>query len=274
MGDEQQPLGIDPGSIFIGMLIALILLGAYFLYQYLRFRKGKPTRTAITDNEAREILRQYFAYYRMLEGGQQQRFEQRVLAFANQKAFIPRDMEQVTAEMQVLISATMVQLTFGLPPISLQHFRKIIVYPDQYYSTVTEKMHKGEVNPGVGAIVLSWKNFLKGYAIPDDSFNLGLHEMAHALELENLIENREYDFFAKDAWQDFKREAGRVSDMIRKGETDFFRKYATTNEKEFFAVAVENFFERPEAFRQKFPDMYRIMVSLLRQDPLEMTNDQ
>ncbi|MFP4091608.1 MAG: zinc-dependent peptidase [Cyclobacteriaceae bacterium] len=272
MKEEQQPLGIDPGAFLIGMLIALILVGAYFLYQYLRFRKRKK-QTAVTSGEARQILSQHFAYYRMLDSEQQTRFEQRVLAFANQKTFIPRNMERVTVEMQVLISAAMAQLTFGLPPISLQHFQRIIVYPDQYYSTVTEKMHKGEVNPGARAIVLSWRNFLKGYAIPDDSLNLGLHEMAHALELENLIENREYNFFRKEPWQDFKEESARISEMIKKGETNFFREYATTNEKEFFAVAVENFFERPKAFCQKFPRMYGIMIALLNQDPLAITND-
>ncbi len=37
------------------------------------------------------------------------------------------------------------------------------------------------------------------------------------------------------------------------------RKYAGTNEAEFFAVAVETFFERPGALRRATPELYAIL---------------
>jgi Mlc titration factor MtfA (ptsG expression regulator) len=54
---------------------------------------------------------------------------------------------------------------------------------------------------------------------------------------------------------------------ITRGQ-DFFREYACTNTHEFFAVAVEIFFERPEGFKNEFPDLYNVLVRLLNQDPL------
>ena len=86
-------------------------------------------------------------------------------------------------------------------------FKRILIYPDQYYSTITHRYHKGEVNPAAQAIVLSWNNFLAGYARPDDSLNLGLHEMAHALEIENLIDNDEYDFLPPAIWEQWQAQA-------------------------------------------------------------------
>ena len=47
----------------------------------------------------------------------------------------------------------------------------------------------------------------------------------------------------------------------------FLRKYALTNKEEFFAVAVENFFERPAAFKTALPELYSILAKLLKQDP-------
>lgn len=269
MEEQQQPEFIDPNAFVIGMLLALILMGAYFLYLYLRHRRAAAS--PVDEDAIRQILQAHFAYYRALSATDRARFVSRVAQFISLKSFIPRMFKVVTPEMKVLISAAAVQLTFGLPEICLQHFRRIIIYPDAYYSTVNKQMHKGEVNPQAGAIVLSWKNFLSGYANPDDAYNLGLHEMAHALELENLIENREYAFFPEEAWADFRQEALQISEGIKSGQHDFFRNYAGTNEKEFFAVAVENFFERAGAFQQRFPQLYSILVLLLNQDPLKKT---
>ncbi len=264
---QEQTETLDTNALITGMIIALILMGAYFLYQYLRYRRSATA--GVSREEIRQILQQHFAYFRDLNTRDQEKFVSRVNQFIGRKTFIPRMFKIVTSEMKVLISAAAVQLTFGLPEICLRHFKRIIIYPDAYYSTVTEQMHKGEVNPKAGAIVLSWKSFLHGYANPDDSYNLGLHEMAHALELENLIENEEYDFFSKEVWADFQQEAQEISEHIQSGRHDFFRNYAGTNEKEFFAVAVENFFERAKVFHERFPRLYSILVLLLKQDPLK-----
>ncbi|TXI82845.1 MAG: hypothetical protein E6Q44_00750, partial [Flavobacteriales bacterium] len=40
-----------------------------------------------------------------------------------------------------------------------------------------------------------------------------------------------------------------------------------TNQAEFFAVAVEYFFEQPVAYQERLPELYACMRALLRQDP-------
>ncbi|MFZ6013111.1 MAG: zinc-dependent peptidase [Bacteroidota bacterium] len=50
---------------------------------------------------------------------------------------------------------------------------------------------------------------------------------------------------------------------------NFFRPYACTNVHEFFAVSVENFFERPAQFKNELPELYDILTQLLKQDPLK-----
>ncbi len=173
----------------------------------------------------------------------------------------------VTEEMQVLIAASSVQLTFGLPDITLAHFENIIVYPDQFFSQAGRREHKGEVNPRAKAIVLSWKHFAEGYA-SKEGVNLGLHEMAHALQLENIVMNSEYDFLDEDHIKRWQKLAGIEIEKVRNGETAFFRAYAGTDHAEFFAVAVENFFERPQEFKANHEGVYNALSDLLNQDPL------
>ncbi len=183
------------------------------------------------------------------------------------KRFIPRDIEVVTNEMKVLISASAVQLTFGFPKVQLSHFRNILVYPDSYYSLINKTYHNGEVNPRLNAIVLSWKSFVEGY-IHEDGRNLGLHEMAHALRLENKIMNEEYNFLDQRFLKDWELRATHTMKEIEEGRETFFREYGAIDREEFFAVAVENFFERSTEFSEKHPLTYNTLRQLLKQDPL------
>lgn len=58
--------------------------------------------------------------------------------------------------------------------------------------------------------------------------------------------------------------------MLIEDKDHFLRKYASTNREEFFAIAVENFFERPQQFSQTLPHLYTAMVHLLKQDTLKL----
>lgn len=173
----------------------------------------------------------------------------------------------MTMEMKVLIAASAIQLTFGFPRVHLSYFHNILVYPDAYYSTINNRYHKGEVNPRLKAIVLSWKAFVEGYLQPDGR-NLGLHEMAHALRLENRIMNEEYNFLDKRLLNEWEIRASNTMVEIREGRETFFRAYGAHDHEEFFAVAVENFFERSQDFLKQHPLTYRTLANLLKQDPI------
>jgi Mlc titration factor MtfA (ptsG expression regulator) len=267
------------------MITLIILVGVVFIiFQYrtqaeevyqAAGRAVAPLRSAVSPFPVayRKILNQYFPYYQKLTPENHHAFEQKVLYFILSKKWIPRQFDAVTDEMKVMISACAVQLTFGLPRVYLQHFTGIVIYPDNYYSSITQRFHKGEVNPAYGFIVLSWKSFVDGYLLhPNDAINVGLHELAHALRLENLIRNDEYQFFDETLLNKFDAYAYRI---CHKSDPEFlfFRPYACTNEHEFFSVAVENFFERPHEFKAALPQLYLIMTRLLNQDPVTLTDE-
>lgn len=218
----------------------------------------------------KKILQKGCQYYQQLPPDKKPLFERKVQHFIMLKRFVPRQITHVTAEMKVLIAATAVQLTFGLPHVYLRHFRTILVYPDTYYSTISRKYHKGEVNPAWGIIVISWRNFVEGYVNPGDSINLGLHEMAHALRLENMIRNSEHGFLDEALMQRWEALSLHELQKIRQGESHIFREYAGSDEEEFFAIAVENFFERPRDFWGSMPELYRVMCQILKQDPMAL----
>ncbi|MBK8884473.1 MAG: zinc-dependent peptidase [Bacteroidales bacterium] len=149
-----------------------------------------------------------------------------------------------------------------------------MIYPDNYYSTITHKYHKGEVNRR-GLIVLSWKSFKKGFSNQTDGLNLGLHEMAHALRLINIVENEEYDFYDRGIMNEFDAEAKyEINKLIHSPqEKSIFRKYGTTNMDEFFSVAIECFFERPYEFKQYNQKLYILLSKILKVDPDQLYSE-
>lgn len=238
-------------------------------YDYVN-RAAAPARSKIfpVPPYYRELLQKYFRYYQGLSEQNKRAFEQRVCRFIYSKKFIPRGMKEIPVEMVVFVAAVAVQITFGLPHVRLTHFNKILVYPDNYYSRITQRYHKGEVNPAFGIIVLSWRNFMEGFLHADDAINLGLHEMAHALRIENII-RKEHSFFEDPLLDKLDEWCRKICDDSN-GSIAFFRPYACTNVHEFFSVAVENFFERPQQFKLELPELYSVMVGLLNQDPIAM----
>jgi Mlc titration factor MtfA (ptsG expression regulator) len=260
-------------AVFLALLILFILYNIVTgIRAVIRWYFGdyinKYLLLANIDPLYKAPLKKYSRFYGMLNPSDKIIFEKRVQKFINQKQFISRGMDRVTDEMKALIAGSAIQLTFGLPSIYFAHFKKILIYPDNYYSNISKRHHKGEVNMG-GLIVLSWKNFAEGYIDNNDGRNLGLHEMAHALRLENAISNEEYGFLDSEIMKRWTDLCYREIERMNNGESEFFRTYATTNSQEFFAVAIENFFERPQQFLDYHPQMYNTLAQMLKQDPLK-----
>jgi len=184
--------------------------------------------------------------------------------------FVPREGMKLTRAMSAIICSAASQIVLFLPSESLTFFEKILVYPDYYNSSITHKRHKGEVNPALNLIVFSWRGIEEGLDRPDDGLNLLLHEFAHALWLEHKLKHYEYTVLDAELVYQFERLADVEMDNLRSNEQHFFRRYAFANVEEFFAVAVENFFERPDKFYRELPKLYTVLAKILNQNPLQL----
>lgn len=211
------------------------------------------------------LLRREFLFYNGLGIKDKRKFGHRLLRFMANKKFEGRHEVEVTATMKVLISATAVRVTFGLRSYLLPSFHTILIFPEPFYSRVSGRKVKGETL-GLGVVAFSWKDLLFGISDMNDNLNLGYHEFAHALFIERFRNTIDAPFIEHyDAWRLMVLQEQKLAEAEEKNT---FRPYATYNEHEFFAVSVENFFERPEKFRQDLPKLYKLMIRMMGQDPL------
>jgi Mlc titration factor MtfA (ptsG expression regulator) len=253
--------------IFVfGMLIAM----AFIVDAYIKFIRTNKISLKVAQQSSKwkiiqQTLEKEFSYYKKLPDSLKTDFTLRTYQFMQKRNWISSSKPIVSTYHKTLISASAVQLTFGLKQVSFGRFKTILIHEDAYYNRFTKKYHRGEVNQ-VGLIVLSWKHFEQGYADEKDKINLGLHEMAHALDLAlHLSEGRRYNVHR--LMDKFRESAFEKMLALRKNPNGFLRQYGSTNPREFFSVAVEQFFEAPEDFRTQMPELYYELCQLLNQDP-------
>lgn len=203
----------------------------------------------------KEILSKNFQFYNRLKPKYKRYFEHRVLKLIRHYNFEGRDIE-VTEEMKVTISATYVMLTFGMREYLNPLFKRIIIYPDIYYSSQNDNYHKGEFNPRMESIVFSWKHFKEGIDITNDNLNLGLHEFTHAFHIYALKSDKATFVLFNESLQNLFRVVSKPDVKQRLVASGFLRDYAYENQFEFVAVLLEYFFESPEEFKLKFPSIF------------------
>lgn len=210
------------------------------------------------------IIGNVFTYYNDLPSNLKRRFVQRVANFRSQKRFHFIGMER-REEYEVLVSASAVQVTFGLKNYMLSYFQDIYVLADAYHMESDDELYIGHVAPD--GIYLSWKHFLYGYSNTYDNINVAVHEMAHALLHNNFFAQYNTDMHFSLNYEKFSSKTGRIFADVITTRKSYLRSYAFTNVHEFWAVSVEAFFENPVDLRLNMPELYEAICRVLNQDP-------
>lgn len=221
---------------------------------------------------AKRFLERNFSYYQLLSPEGKLKFLARMRVVMASKRIVGQDGLKITREMQILTCAAFVQVTFGLKNFRLPRFKTIGIYPDVYEDRRLKRKFIGSTQP-VGLIRFSWKHLKQGYRIPDDSINLALHELAHALKI--TIEKKDVQLdesIARELFS-FVEASSPLRSAILSGKVDSLRKYAAVNADELFACCVEYFFENPADFKENLPTVYDKMCRILNQDMLNIERD-
>ncbi|WP_367327941.1 zinc-dependent peptidase [Lentimicrobium sp.] len=245
--------------------ILFLITGDYF-DRYSVKRKFRKNRQSIDA-----LLNDRFLYYRHLSPPARNRFTARLCKVMGKVAFTGHAGLEVTEEMKICVIFAQIQLTFGMKLFFFERFRRYILYPESFYSRFFNSDLKG-LTSGAGFITLSWADFQEGYLVHNDNYNLGLHEMAHALRLE-LETTRETGLMVQLRSDEMDRRFPEEKELAARGVPGLLREYAYVNDEEFFSVCVEYFFEVPELLKQHKPEIYGLLSRMLNQDPLNRERD-
>lgn len=238
--------------------------------------------------EWRQALVRKFPLFSRLTEADQRELEGHVQVFLAEKNFEGCGGFEVTDEARALIAAQACLLLLHRQTDCYPKLRTILVYPDTYVARTRWNERDEDDDRGSrarlgeswdrGVVVLAWSSTVAGAANIYDGANLVFHEFAHQLDQEDgaadglpplQCEGAKACYFRYGTWA---RVLGAEFEALRrkseKGRKSVLNQYGATNAAEFFAVATECFFEKPQQMKRKHPELYEELKEFYRQDPV------
>jgi Mlc titration factor MtfA (ptsG expression regulator) len=215
-----------------------------------------------------------------------------VSAFLAEKEFVGCGGLVVNDEIRSTIAALACLLLLGRRG-HYEALQSVLVYPSGFWvedevedeAGVVEKRRRdlsGEAWDS-SRIILSWEDVLEAAQVPGDGYNVALHEFAHFLDAEGLglavpataaagtSVPRHADGGGARSLESWSADLAREFELLRQavdsGQDTFLDPYAAEDATEFFAVATEDFFGRPQQLVDRHPRLYALMQQFYGLDP-------
>jgi hypothetical protein len=243
----------------------------YYMIAMRRYVRRRAMTKQPFPAEWQKILHKRVPFYRQLTDPEARaRFENDVRFFiAEQNIYGPRG-EPVSDEDRLLVGASAAVLGHGLPDWEWPNLRDIVVYKKAFSEEYEEgdREHIIGMVHSQGPIIFSEKHLKHGFKGARDGVNVGLHELAHVMDMADGAADgvpMGLDWMANAPWVEAL--AARLCKHCAHRHQRVLNTYAYTNEAEFFAVAVETFFERPKTLKRKDPELYALLADYFNQDP-------
>ncbi|RCJ39738.1 hypothetical protein A6770_11680 [Nostoc minutum NIES-26] len=264
--------------IIIGLLVTGILVNPIFIKQRrkrLKSRPFPPLWNAIINNNLPIYLRLSPTEYRRLQG--------HIQVFLAEKQFISCGGLQVTEEMKLTIAAVACLLLLNERGEYFPKLRSILIYPSTYFvneiiatgNYVVEERRVARLGESWtnDQVIVSWQQVQKDTHDWHDGHNVILHEFAHQLDQEDgkaegvpiLQQKSDYLIWARVMTEEYQQ----LCNDVQQGSETVIDNYGATNPSEFFAVATETFFEKPEELLKQHPALYELLQQYYQVDPVQ-----
>ena len=257
----MDPRYLVAAALLLGLVIA-------FYVMFVR-RRGLPERPV--PKEWHKILKKRVRYYSELSPERQRLFAKRVQAFLDEVAVNGAGTE-VTLTDRLLVAASAEIPLFGFPDWRYPNLDEVILHGRSFSRDFDPEARERTILGMVGnrelsrAMVLSKPALHEGFGRHTDH-NTGVHEFAHLIDMSDGATDGSPDYYLDDTLAGpWMRLVHREMRKIEAGDSDL-RDYAATNEAEFFAVASEYFFNRPDELESDHPKLFAMLERIFRQDP-------
>jgi Mlc titration factor MtfA (ptsG expression regulator) len=252
--------------------LIIFIIGIAILY-WIIFRKKQLVETPMQlPTNFNEILEKHVLFYQKLDAEQKFLFDEKVKNFLS-TVRIHGVKTTIDITDKLLVAASAIIPIFYFKHWKYHNLRDVLIYDDLFnadnFKTTGEGRNIGGM-VGTGTMnnmmILSKHELQQGFLNKTDKHNTAIHEFVHLLDKsdgavdgipENLLDKQEIIPWIKLMHRNIQE--------IQKNKSDI-NPYGATNEAEFFAVASEYFFERPELLQRKHPVLYEMLEEMFSQD--------
>jgi len=259
----------------------LVILAVVLLIGIVLFRKVFIKKRLVQEklNEKfpalwREILSKKVLFYSHLNNSEKSLFEKRVQRFLATKTIEGIDTE-IDDTIRVMVASSAIIPTFAFPEYNYPDVHVILVYPnsfDEEFQTQRFEGHREYITGMVGnrfqngTVILSKPDLIMAFdGLPHKS-NVGVHEFVHLLDKEDgVIDGIPESLMEHKFVGPWLHEIKKEMEKIESGKSDI-NPYALTNNAEFLAVVSEYFFNSPEKFKHRHPELYEFLAATFTTD--------
>ena len=251
-------------------VILFILLVVFAFYAF-KVNRKRPVQSF--PKHWKELLEGNVLFYRNLTTSEKARFRKRMMVFLSEVYIegVKTDLEDLD---KVLIAASAVIPVFGFEQWHYNNLSGIIIYPDNFNGDLEfkrdgeKRIIAGLVGSGrfKNQMILSRRALRHGFQNETDKSNTSIHEFVHLIDKmdgvadgvpERLLKRQYITPWLKLMYEEMEAINNDASDI---------RKYGGTSEVEFLTVASEYFFERPDLFKRKHPELYEMLEKCFQQE--------
>ncbi|MDJ1483508.1 zinc-dependent peptidase [Cytophagaceae bacterium YF14B1] len=266
------------GKLEIATIICLLLwlcIGiVHWQYNKKYYRRLKLINSPFPEAWKR-YLEEHSTYYQNLTEPEKEIFNTRVQFFLAEKKIEGIDTE-IDDTIKLLVAASAIIPTFAFPFYDYRSIHEILIYPnsfDESFQTTRYEGHEQRITGMVGnrfmehSMILSKPDLIAGFDGTVNKNNVGIHEFVHLLDKEDGAVDGLPEIFLNHSYTSGWLQAVKQEiDSIQKGHSDI-NPYGLTNNAEFLAVVSEYFFDNPEKFHKKHPELYAFLSSIFHQQP-------
>ena len=230
----------------------------------------------------RDLLLRRSRHYRRLPATVRAEFDRQVQTFLAEKQVTPVK-TRVTEEIRVLTAASAATLTCGWPGFTWDALREVLIYPkvfDEDYRFVEagggapgHRPHTWQaagLAHGMGVVILVEPMLQRSFEVDDASYHVGFHEFAHLLDLALTRFDGIPSYLTDERADEWATLLQVEEERLRSGDS-VLDPYGLSHPTELFAVAVEAFFQSPEAMADRHAELYAFLVSYFNQHPAGWT---
>jgi MtfA peptidase len=267
-------------SLIVGVAIAGILLAP----KITRWRRNHLKRRPFLPLWE-ETIEKNLPFYTSLFIDERHQLQGNIQVLLAEKQFIGCGGLKVTLEMKLVIAAVSALLLLNQRnqdfPRYFSKLRSVLLYPSAYTTQVSEwvspyvieetKVARLGESWTTGNLVLSWAQIQRDMSHWQDGHNVILHEFVHQLDAEeNTVSGvpRLPNRAAYSNWaQVMTAEYQQLCQAVLKKKRTVMDSYGATHPAEFFAIATETFFEKPQSLHRQHPALYKLLQNYYQLDP-------
>ena len=216
----------------------------------------------------RDWLDGHVPFYATLDAEGRARFERDVQFFCAEQQFEGVDGVAVTDILKLAVAAGAALMLHGRPGWELGTDRTILFYPahfDEDYHDTAYAKYDGMVH-AQGPIILSKASVESDWAHSGTGHNVVIHELAHLFDMADAVAEGVPSLMDRSSARAWSQLVRREMQYVRLGKS-LLRRYAATKPAEFFAVAAENFFDRPQQLYDRHPELFEALTAFFNLDP-------